>query len=360
VSALTVIASSLMLTGVFSLDSIILSKAHDLRVQEAGAQEFPFEVRDRFNEKKLAGDANSIIVNEDFVDPERHCEFCTLVEYRPGPRGMAGFAYENDAGLDLAGADKVRFWVMGEQGNERIKFKIAGKSSDIIEDRRSNRLANSIFGSERFALTTEEITLSNDWRRYEIDLRGVNLDDITHPFGFEISKGSSAAQKQVIYIKGLIFDDDPVEEEYALAAVSENVINTPPSLAVEIISNSTEGEAPATFEFEANITGGTEPYAVNWNFDDGIEESDNEESVVHTFEEAGVYNVTLTVTDAEEQIASDSVEIEVEEGPEIAEESEDTEEEEEAAAEDQDIEAQRGDQTDSRRNNAITANNTGE
>jgi hypothetical protein len=357
VSALTVMASCLMLTGVFSLDSIILSKTHNLNIQEAGAQELPFEVRDRFNENKLVGDADNIIVNEDFVDPERHCEFCTLVEYRPGPRGIAGFAYENDAGLDLTGADKVRFWVMGEQGNERIKFKIAGKSSDIIEDRRPNRPANSIFESERFALTTEEITLSNDWRRYEIDLTGVNLDDITHPFGFELSKGSGA-QEQAIYIKGLVFDDDPVEEEYALATVSENVIDTPPPFVVEIISNGTEGEAPATFEFEANITGGTEPYAINWNFDDGIEESDAEGIAVHTFEEADIYNVTLIVTDSEEQIASDSVELEVEEGPEIVEENEDIqEEEEEEAAGDRRIEAQEADQTDRTRNNASGANN---
>ena len=112
VSVSTVVASSLVLTGVFSLDSIILNKAQNFHIQEAGAQELPLQVRDRFLEKKLAGDANGIIVNEDFVDPERHCEFCTLIEYRPGPRGMAGFAYENDAGLDLTGANKVRFWIM--------------------------------------------------------------------------------------------------------------------------------------------------------------------------------------------------------------------------------------------------------
>src|SRR5688572_16054906 len=114
ISVVTVLASSLMLIGVFSLDSIIPSKALDYHIQEAGAQALPLEVRDRFSEKKLAGEANNIRVHEDFVDPERRCEFCTLIEYRPGPRGMAGFAYENDAGLDLTGANKVRFWIMGE------------------------------------------------------------------------------------------------------------------------------------------------------------------------------------------------------------------------------------------------------
>src|SRR5215210_861316 len=151
ISVVAVLASSLMLTGVFSLDSIILSGGRGNQVQEAGAQALPFEVRDRFSEKKLAGDANSIKINEDFVDPEKHCEFCTLVEYTPGPRGVAGFAYENDAGLDLTGAKKVLFWVMGEEGNEKIKFKIAGKSLDNIQDRPPSRRTNSVFETESFA-----------------------------------------------------------------------------------------------------------------------------------------------------------------------------------------------------------------
>src|SRR5919112_3689982 len=91
-------------------------------------------------------------------------------------------------------------------------------------------------------------------------------------------------------------------------------------LTAEIISNGTEGIAPATFEFEANITGGTEPYTYLWDFGDGSEESD-EQTVLHTFEEAGIYNVTLVATDTEDQDASDSIEISVEEAPaEVVEE----------------------------------------
>jgi PKD repeat protein len=86
------------------------------------------------------------------------------------------------------------------------------------------------------------------------------------------------------------------------------------SLTAEINSNDTEGVAPATFEFEADIAGGTEPYTVSWDLDDdGIVES-NEETVVATFNEAGTYNVTLTITDSDDQTASDSIEITVEEG----------------------------------------------
>src|SRR5215207_657928 len=37
-------------------------------------------------------------------------------------------------------------------------------------------------------------------------------------------------------------------------------------LTVEITSSDTEGVAPATFDFEANVTGGTVPYTYSWDF----------------------------------------------------------------------------------------------
>src|SRR5215213_5527530 len=90
------------------------------------------------------------------------------------------------------------------------------------------------------------------------------------------------------------------------------------SLTAEIISNYTAEEdhvAPATFSFNATIAGGTEPYTVNWNFGDDSEESD-EQSVVHTFNEAGNYTVTLTITDSEGETATDTLELTVEESSE--------------------------------------------
>src|SRR5215208_897390 len=97
------------------------------------------------------------------------------------------------------------------------------------------------------------------------------------------------------------------------AQVAEEELADP--LTAEIDSNDTEGAAPTTFEFEADIAGGTEPYTIRWDLDDdGIVES-NEETVVATFSEAGTYNVNLDVTDSEDQTASDSVEITVEEAP---------------------------------------------
>ena len=91
-------------------------------------------------------------------------------------------------------------------------------------------------------------------------------------------------------------------------------------LTVDITLRDTEGEeevaiAPATFEFEANVAGGIEPYTISWNFDDDTssEESHDDETISHTFEEAGKYNVGAIITDSSGQSAADTIAITVEE-----------------------------------------------
>ena len=88
----------------------------------------------------------------------------------------------------------------------------------------------------------------------------------------------------------------------------------PEPLTAEIRSNATEGDAPATFRFDAIVTGGTEPHTISWDFDDDSEESD-EQNVVHTYNEPGTYTVTLTVTDANEQRVTDTLQVNVNERP---------------------------------------------
>jgi hypothetical protein len=122
----------------------------------------------------------------------------------------------------------------------------------------------------------------------------------------------------------------PVREVFDSFELVAVVVPTEEPLTVEITSNDTEAIAPATFEFEVNVTDGTVPYTYSWDFGDGSEES-NEETVEHTFEEAGTYNVSLTVTDSRGQSTSDNVEITVEEAPpaeEVVEEDVEEEEEE--------------------------------
>ncbi|MDQ3908957.1 MAG: PKD domain-containing protein, partial [Thermoproteota archaeon] len=112
-------------------------------------------------------------------------------------------------------------------------------------------------------------------------------------------------------------DDDDVEHTFDVAgtynvdvsitdstgrtasdSVRVTVEPPPPLTAVEIISSGTEGVAPATFDFEANVTGGTGPYTYSWDFGDGSVEVDDDETISHTFDLGGSYNVRVTVTDS--------------------------------------------------------------
>jgi hypothetical protein len=75
--------------------------------------------------------------------------------------------------------------------------------------------------------------------------------------------------------------------------------------------DSTNGDTPpATFLFEADAQGGTGPYTYSWNFGDGSQQG-NEQFIHHTFEQAGTYIVTLTVTDSIGQTVSDTRQVSV-------------------------------------------------
>ncbi|HET6807955.1 MAG TPA: PKD domain-containing protein, partial [Nitrososphaera sp.] len=143
-----------------------------------------------------------------------------------------------------------------------------------------------------------------DDRRTAVSALSVTVaESVTEP----TADTSAANATEGIIMNETIIPAPEEEEELAEEESTE-------FLTVGIISNATEGVAPATFEFQADITGGTEPYTYLWNFGDGSEGSD-EQTVVHTFEEAGTYNVTLAATDTDNQNASDSIEINVEAPP---------------------------------------------
>jgi PKD domain len=153
----------------------------------------------------------------------------------------------------------------------------------------------------------------------------------------EIAEGAEAADAEVVADEEaaddggaeaadaeVVADEEAADDGGAEAADAEVVADEEAAeaddggptdlLTVEIISNGMEGVAPTTIKFDTLITGGTGPYTVSWDFGDSSEGSD-EQTVLHTFNEAGIYNVVLTVTDSEDQIASDSVEVTVEEAP---------------------------------------------
>jgi PKD repeat protein len=320
VSLVAAIGGSLFLSGTLPLLAPVNPSHGHAGVTQAEAARLPLHVIERFAEKQLAGDGatgSNMKVDENFVDPENHCEFCTRVEYIPGSKGLAGFTYSSDDAVDLTGAKKIKFWVMGEDGGEKVKFKIAGKKKD--PDDRRNRDSLAVFSAESFSRTSNEISLKDDWTKYEVDLEGSDLRDITHPFGFELTKGSGG-KSQVVYLKGIVLDDEPVAPESALTTTAEDVVPGE-SMTVEILSNGSSGDTSTAFRLRSDVSGGERPYEYLWDFDDGTDASSR--NAIKSFDEPGTYNVTLVVTDELGSEASGYIEIEVEEEPDDEQEEED-------------------------------------
>jgi hypothetical protein len=306
-SLASAVSGSLFLSGLptfFVQDS----KDHHASVPQAEAAALPLQVIERFTEKRMAGDAemaSSIKIDDEFVDPENHCEFCTRVEYVPGSRGVAGFAYSSDKALDLTGAKKIRFWIMGDEGGEKVKFKIAGKEKRAGEKSRGA----TIFDSEIFARTSKELALKDDWTKYEVDLQGVDLRAITKPLGLELAKGADE-KVQVVYIKGIVIDDQSLESENELATVAESGSdNGENDMSVAIRSNGSVGDTGTAFRFRADVMGGERPYTYLWEFGDGTEKRNR--NVLHSFSASGTYNVTLVVADQSDYRVTESLEIEI-------------------------------------------------
>ena len=129
---------------------------------------------------------------------------------------------------------------------------------------------------------------------------------------FELIASEEAAQAILAAIATQAQQLGQVQQLVTVQTVQTGVIGeTISPLSGTLNANDTEGVAPATFKFDTDIRGGIEPYAINWDFDDGSQERDKE-TVVHTFDEAGTYTVTMTVIDSAGQVGAASIGIAVE------------------------------------------------
>jgi len=208
-----IIISAVMLSGpllnnknllqIFTADS---AEGHD-GLHEAVASKLPMDVRQSFKKYEMGGDANGsetyLKINEDFTDPDNHCEFCARIEYHPGPRGEAAVFYKNDKAVDISGAKRVVFFAKGEKGDEMLQFMAAGSG---LEGKKTGK---ELFSNEQTTIKTKKVKLDPDWQRYEIDLAtATSLSKVTHAFGFDAYKGQQLADSGAIifYVKGIQFD----------------------------------------------------------------------------------------------------------------------------------------------------------
>ncbi len=80
-------------------------------------------------------------------------------------------------------------------------------------------------------------------------------------------------------------------------------------LNVQVGASVDHGVAPLDVDFTATVVSGNEPLEFSWDFGDGGTSTDQNPS--HTFTQAGEFTVSLTVTDAKQQTATESLTITV-------------------------------------------------
>lgn len=114
------------------------------------------------------------------------------------------------AGYDLSGATKLTFWIRGEKGGEKIsQIKIGGVNGPYPDS------DQAFIGP---------LTLSKEWAKHEIDLKGKDLKHIVGGFMFVIrrvdnSRGASFYLNEIVFT-GNTQEQGVIEAENAVSTAS--------------------------------------------------------------------------------------------------------------------------------------------
>lgn len=140
-------------------------------------------VEDYFEPSGWIGDIGDLALNLNYSQDPHSPPNCIEIIYsaeRSSNSGWAGIYWiyptHNWGGkpgwVDIfTGASRLTFWARGESGSERATFKmggIAGEYSDTVRP--------------ALTLHPDPVSLSRNWTRYEIDLRGRDLSHIIGGF----------------------------------------------------------------------------------------------------------------------------------------------------------------------------------
>lgn len=130
------------------------------------------------------GDYNDIKLSVYCDENPRSGKTCIKINYLPGASQNSKWAGvfwqypgsqwgKKKGGYDLTGAKKLKFWARGEKGGEVIQEVKMGGISGKFKDSDTAGIG--------------PITLSTDWKEFEIDLSGVDLSYISGGFCWSTS-----------------------------------------------------------------------------------------------------------------------------------------------------------------------------
>jgi hypothetical protein len=108
------------------------------------------------------------------------CESCQFIVYKPGTTAAQprpNIAYVSTTPIDLSGAKRIVFFAKGELGGETVNALALGKLPN----------SNASTSALRFAVKSPDIVLTNIWKRYELNVDGLDKTGVSAPFGLAIA-----------------------------------------------------------------------------------------------------------------------------------------------------------------------------
>jgi hypothetical protein len=151
----------------------------------------------------LMGDFGDLVIDEGCTDRPHSGNTCIKIKYSAAmsqKAGWAGLFWQQPAdnwgktkedAYDLTGAKELTFWARGEKGGELVsEFKVGGISGEFGDS-----------GSAFLGM----VTLTNEWKKYSIDLDGTDLSYIIGGFCFAAGKDNNP-DGFVIYLDDIIYE----------------------------------------------------------------------------------------------------------------------------------------------------------
>jgi len=120
----------------------------------------------------------------------------------------ANWGQHENAGIDLTGARRLSFWARGKNGGERVEFFAFGVGRDPFSGAPLAPFPDSSPKVTLCGLLASPcyVTLSREWRRYEIDLTGLDLGYVLGGFGWITNDVNNNGREIVFYLDDIKFD----------------------------------------------------------------------------------------------------------------------------------------------------------
>src|SRR5215213_7995353 len=198
-----------------------------LPIANAIGKDLMLDVSPQLHPSTVVGESAKQIKFQHWIDNDIHCEDCLRLDI-PNNGKKAGAAFSSDGAVyNFEEAKKIRFYVMGEEAGAKVNFKAVGndKGNNAGGGGNNNNSSNNkdLFTNQEFALTSQNVTLNQTWNYLEMNLEGAQqkLTNVKYPFGLEVAQGKGQATT-IIYVKGISYSSEPVQEQYLLEPSSAN------------------------------------------------------------------------------------------------------------------------------------------